>query len=73
MLFDNKGTFSDINFVEPHFDKIKAENAKRISDAGRISDLGRKADVLVELHKQVLQEIDELKDFCKDCKPKKNK
>lgn len=73
LLHDKKGTFSDISYVEPVFDQIKAENAKRTAEAGKLTELGKKELILAELHKQVLSEINELSDYCKTCKPKKKK
>jgi hypothetical protein len=72
-LYEEKGTFSDINYVEQIIYKIRAENTKRTTEAGKLTELGKKDLILAELHKQVLTEINELSDFCKTCKPKKKK
>jgi len=72
-LYEEKGTFSDISYVQPLFDNIRKEYNDRITKAGKATDLGKKTEELKKLHEEVLKEIDELSDFCKTCKPKKKK
>jgi len=72
-LHDNKGTFSDISYVKPIYEQIQNDYAKRLAEAGKITDLGKKEAVLKDLHSKVLAEIDSYTDYCKSCKPKKNK
>ncbi|WP_417350457.1 hypothetical protein [Flavobacterium alkalisoli] len=73
MLYEEKGTFSDISYVQPLFDNIRREYNDRTAKAGKATDLGQKSEELKMLHEEVLKEIDELADFCKTCKPKKKK
>jgi len=72
-LFENKAAFSSYDFFHEYFDKIQNEYTERYSEAGNVTDLGRNKDKLKELHKNVLDEIHGLSEFCKSCKPKKTK
>lgn len=72
-LHDNKGTFSDINYVKPIYEQIQNEYAKRLAEAGKITELGKKELVLKDLHITVLAEINSYPDYCKSCKPSKHK
>ena len=72
-LYEEKGAFSDANFFQPVYDEINKEFVDRHTAAGKETDLGKNRDKLNELHAQVMQEIDELPDFCKTCKPSKKK
>ncbi len=72
-LFEQKGAFSDVNFFRPIYDEIQLEFTERHTVAGRVTDLGRNTGKLKEFHQEVLQEIEQLQDFCKTCKPPKKK
>jgi hypothetical protein len=72
-LYENKGAFTNPSFLEPIYNEIQAELNERHAEAGEVSNLGIKSEVLQEIHQEVLAEIDELDDFCKDCKPPKAK
>ena len=72
-LYEEKGAFSDANFFQPVYDEINKEFVDRHTAAGKETDLGKNRDKLNELRAQVMQEIDELPDFCKTCKPSKKK
>jgi len=47
--------------------------AERFTLAAKESDAGRNAEKLSILHNEVLEEIHQLVDFCKTCKPQKKK
>jgi hypothetical protein len=72
-LFEEKGAFSDVNFFRPIYDQIQQELITRHSNAVKLTDLGRNKEKLLELHNEVLQEIEVLSEFCKNCKPSKKK
>jgi hypothetical protein len=72
-LFEEKGAFSNIGFIQPIYDSIQRDLTERHTVAGRICDLGRDKEKLGELHQEVLREIEQLSDFCKTCKPPKKK
>lgn len=72
-LYLNKGTFSDISFLQPLYDTIQKEYVEEHGEASKKTNLGQKEDVLKELNKDVLRRIQELSDFCKSCKPPKKK
>jgi hypothetical protein len=72
-LYDVKGAFSDVNFFRPVYDEIQKEFVTRYTMAGKMTNIGRENERLTSLHAQVLDEIEQLADFCKSCKPPKKK
>lgn len=72
-LYEEKGAFSNVNFFRPVFDQLQQEFSVRHTNAAKATELGRNREELLALQKQVWQEIDELNDFCKECKPQKKK
>jgi hypothetical protein len=72
-LHEEKGAFSSTSFFKPIFDELQKELNVRYDLAGTKTDIGRKREVLAALHQDVLKEIEELPDFCKECKPPKKK
>lgn len=67
-IFEEKGTFSNITFFRPIYDDLQKEFSERDTNAGKETDFGRKKDKLNVLHELVLREIDELANFCRECK-----
>lgn len=72
-LFLNKKTFSDATFFQPYFDKMIAERNKISSRVYSETDFGKKAEILAKEHAAVKKEIVLLSDFCKECRPPKNR
>lgn len=72
-LYEEKGAFSDVNFFRPIYDDVQKQFVERHSKAAVVSDLGRNKEKIKELHNEVLAEIAQLSDFCKECKPQKKK
>tara|TARA_R110002126_G_scaffold171761_2_gene320532 strand:- start:372 stop:959 length:588 start_codon:yes stop_codon:yes gene_type:complete len=72
-LYINKGTFSDISFLQPLYDAIQKEYIVEHDIASNKSNLGQNEKVIKELDADVLKRIQELSDFCKNCKPPKKK
>ncbi|HOZ82927.1 MAG: hypothetical protein JNK36_10960 [Bacteroidia bacterium] len=72
-LFEEKGAFSDISFFQPIYDKIQQELSERRTIAGKATEIGRNTEKLIELHREVNKEIEQLDQFCKTCKPSKKK
>lgn len=72
-LYENKGAFSSITYINPLFENVQNELTERYSEAAEITNLGLEQELLLTLHLEVLDEIAELKDFCKTCKPPKAK
>lgn len=72
-LYEEKGAFSNASFFQPVYAEVNKECIKRNTLAGKATDLGRNKEKLHELHQEVLNEIIELGDFCKTCKPPKKK
>ena len=72
-LFEQKGAFSNVNFIKPIYDEIQREFAEEHTLAVKATDLGRNREELAALHQEVLKEIEQLADFCKQCKPPKKR
>lgn len=72
-IYEEKGAFSDPSFFKPLFDENQAELNKRHTIASLETDLGKNQLKLADLHREVLLELEQLSDFCKDCKPPKKK
>jgi len=73
-IFEGKRTFSDVTFLKPLYDENQKQLNELIANASNETNFGSKKDKLKALHEQVLKEIEELSDFCKECKtPKKTK
>lgn len=72
-LYENKGAFSSYDFFHEYFEEVQNEYAQRYTQAGKETDMGRNREKLNELHKRVLNEIKELSEYCKTCKPAKKK
>ncbi|SFE81920.1 hypothetical protein [Flavobacterium xueshanense] len=72
-LYVNKGTFSDISFLQPLYDAIQKEYVEEHGEASKKTNLGQIKDILIKLNDDVLIRIQELSDFCKTCKPPKKK
>lgn len=72
-IYEEKGAFSDPAFFKPLFEENQAELNARLSKASLETDLGRNKLKLTELHREVLLEIGQFSDFCKECKPPKKR
>lgn len=72
-IYEGKGAFSNVSFLQPIYNDIQAEFTKEHTAAAAATDLGRNKETLKELHDEVLKGIQELPDFCKACKPQKKK
>ena len=67
-LYEGKKTFSNISFFKPIYDEIQNEYSQRITNASKETEIGKKKEKLKLLQDQVLKEIQELSNFCKECK-----
>lgn len=72
-IFEEKSTFSGVQFFRPIYDEIQKEFSERLTNASKETDLGRNSEKLNVLHQEVNNEIEALSDFCKECKPKRKK
>ena len=72
-LYEGKGTFSSIEFFKPFYEEIQSELSERHALAGKLTDIGSDREALASLHQDVINEINQLSDFCKQCKPPKKK
>lgn len=72
-LFTNKNAFSSFDFFQSFFNNTQQEYGERRNEAANKTNLGQDGFKLHGLHQEVLKEMNELSDFCKECKPKKKK
>ncbi|RZJ71121.1 hypothetical protein [Flavobacterium sp.] len=72
-LYLGKGTFSDASFFEPSAREIQRQYDQRYNSVAKLTDLGRKAELLAAQHELLKREINDMADFCKECKVRKKK
>jgi hypothetical protein len=72
-LYEEKSSYSNINFFKAIFEKIQHELTERRAAAGKETELGRNKRRLKELHSEVLKEIKVFPNFCKTCDPSSKK
>ncbi len=72
-LYEEKSSYSNINFFKEIFEKIQAELNEKRNAAGKETELGRDKRKLKSLRSDVLKEIESLSSFCKTCDPSKKK
>jgi len=72
-LFEEKNAFSNFSFFQPVFQQMQQEFSERRTEAINITQFGKDDFKLYGLHKEVLDEINALSEYCKECKPKKRK
>jgi hypothetical protein len=72
-LYENKKAFSNIDFFKPVYEEVQKEFLTRHTNAAKETDIGRDSTKLIVLHAAVMDEIAQLPDFCKACKPNKKK
>lgn len=70
-IFEEKSAFSSAQFFMPIFNELDKERALTYNNTVNNTNFGQDEDALKTLHDTVLQEIDALSEFCKECKPKK--
>ncbi len=72
-IFEDKKAFSEVNLLKTMYDDMQKKFSEEVANASKKTDLGYKSDLLKILHEQVLKELAELSDFCKECKAPKIK
>jgi hypothetical protein len=72
-LYEQKGTFSDVSFFQPIYEKLQDEMSVENSRVLNESQFGSNSDILKSEHESVRIRILELSDFCMECKPPKKK
>ena len=70
-IYDKKGTFSDVSFLQVLFNSIQQHYTEDHAMASKNTNLGQEEEKLAAIHSVVLQKINELPDLCKSCKPPK--
>lgn len=72
-MFENKKAFSDPGFYQKLYDQVMEDYTVKVSELSQLTNLGMAETRLAEQHRQILDEIITLSEFCKECKPKKKK
>ena len=72
-MYEQKGTFSNVSFFQPIFDKLLEEMNAESARVLKATDLGKERELLSMEHQKVVTEIEILSDFCFECKPPKKK
>ncbi|MDW3196896.1 MAG: hypothetical protein R8G66_31255 [Cytophagales bacterium] len=72
-MYENKGVFSDASFFKPIHEELQEQMNAELARVMKAIDLGQKSELLNEEHQKVLRQIEEMSDFCKECKPPKKK
>tara|TARA_R110001592_G_scaffold237306_12_gene496423 strand:- start:24090 stop:24683 length:594 start_codon:yes stop_codon:yes gene_type:complete len=72
-IFEKKKAFSDFGFFQPIYEEVEFRLNQRHASALKATNLGQDEEVLKKLHLEVRNEIMELEDYCKTCKPPKKK
>lgn len=72
-LHEQKKAFSSVSFFQPIYDTLHAEMNALSARVLKQTNFGRDENLLREEHQKVLAEIEQLSDYCRDCKPPKRK
>lgn len=72
-MYEQKRAFSDVSFFQPIHQELQEQMNAEAARVLKATNLGRESELLTEEHQEVLAKIEELSDFCKDCKPSKKK
>ncbi len=72
-VFNEKDNAIDAAVFQPIYNEIQREFNIRQTNASKETQLGQNEVALRQLHADVLTEINQLSEFCKECKPKHRK
>ncbi len=72
-VFNEKDNAIDAAVFQPIYNDIQREFNIRQTNASKETQLGQNQAALAQLHADVLTEINQLSEFCKECKPKHRK
>jgi hypothetical protein len=72
-IYEQKKAFSKVDFFQAIYDKLQAQMATEHARVMKETELGSRREVLEKERAAVRQQIRELPDFCKECKPGKGK
>lgn len=70
-LFEQKKAFSNSDFYVAAQEEVQKELSERENFILSSTNLGQNTEELKKTHDQILQEIQQLADYCMECKPKK--
>jgi hypothetical protein len=72
-MYEEKGAFSNVNFFKPIFEELQEQMNAESARVLKATELGKESELLTQEHQKVLSQIEQLMDFCLDCKPPKKK
>jgi len=72
-LYEEKGAFSNSDFFQPVYDEIHEAYVEELNQSRNLTQLGQNRQELENLHDDVLNQLEELADFCYSCKPPKKR
>ncbi|UBM60815.1 hypothetical protein LAG90_09220 [Marinilongibacter aquaticus] len=72
-LYESKGVLSEASFFQKAYDGLEEEYNERQALLNQTANMGQNEEIVIEANNEVLQEILELEDFCKTCKPEKKR
>jgi hypothetical protein len=73
-IFEEKKVLSNVDLFKSMYDEMQKKFSETVAIASKETNMGDNKKLLKEIHEKVLKEIDELSDYCKECKaPKKVK
>ena len=72
-MFEEKRAFSNANFYQQAVNDTQRLYSERLAQIVRDTDSGQSETRTREIREQVVREINELNEYCKECKPGKKK
>lgn len=72
-MYEEKRAFSNATFYQQAVTDTQRLYAERLAEIVRDTDSGQSETRTREIHEQVVREINELNEYCKECKPVKKK
>lgn len=72
-LYDLKKIGTNFGDIKTLFDKLQHSFQKDNAHYSQITTFGKKRELTNEINEQILDQINELNEFCQTCTPKKKK
>jgi hypothetical protein len=72
-IYEEKKATSDLSLFRKIFQEVQKEYVDRYGEMSKETEMGMKEEKLIVAHTILLSEIEDIKDFCKTCKPTKKK
>ncbi|WP_420151234.1 hypothetical protein [Spirosoma sp.] len=72
-MYEEKRAFSNGDFYQQAINELQRLYSERLAQIVRDTDGGQSEVRTREIHEQIVREINELDEYCKECKPAKKK